>query len=138
MANGDYPSAPPGFVEQFAEAERAQARAWVSELTDISDESASDPQDVSRNRLRVGTRQWLASKILRDVYGDRVEVAGDPNAPLVVAAARTRVTERLTALAESLKRGPDCDMVESPQLVHLEATCDVPSAPVGLPARAGR
>mgnify|MGYP000917457764 FL=1 len=37
---------------------------------------------VARNRLRVDTRKWMLSKMLPKVYGDKIEVKGDPDNPL--------------------------------------------------------
>lgn len=38
---------------------------------------------VTQQRLAVDTRKWLMSKMLPRKYGDRVEVGGDPEAPIV-------------------------------------------------------
>ncbi len=39
---------------------------------------------VQRDRIRVDTRKWMASKIAPRHYGDKLEVSGDPERPVVV------------------------------------------------------
>ena len=41
-------------------------------------------EHIERSRLRVETRKWLLSKLLPKIYGDRVQLAGDPAAPIVI------------------------------------------------------
>jgi hypothetical protein len=36
---------------------------------------------ISRSKLRVDTRKWMLSKMLPKVYGDKVAVGGDADAP---------------------------------------------------------
>lgn len=71
-------AANPLFSQQYARAKEAQGhiqadRAIKEALT------ATDPQ---LGRLRYDARRWAASKLAPKQYGDKVVVAGDPDAPV--------------------------------------------------------
>lgn len=44
----------------------------------------TDHDVIARSRLRVDTRKWMISKMLPKKYGDKLELSGDSNSPLVV------------------------------------------------------
>jgi hypothetical protein len=69
----------PEFREVYARARELQAMRWAEEVLAIADDDTLDPHD---RRIRVDTRKWLLSKVLPRIYGDKVTVAGDPNAPI--------------------------------------------------------
>jgi hypothetical protein len=83
-----------GFSAQYARAREIGYHAMADEALDISDDGTNDTyldedgnrrtdQDViARSRLRVDTRKWLLSKALPKVYGDKLELAGDPKNPI--------------------------------------------------------
>lgn len=48
---------------------------------------------IQRDRLRADTYKWYASKVAPKLYGDRLEVAGDKDAPIRVVY-ETRVARR--------------------------------------------
>lgn len=86
----------PTFAKQYALAREAQADALAEDLLEIADDSRNDwmvrdgkvelnSEHINRSRLRIDTRKWLASKILPKRYGERMALAGDPEAPLYVA-----------------------------------------------------
>lgn len=52
---------------------------------------------IQRNRLRVDTRLKLLAKWNPKKYGDRTVLAGDPEAPLVLAARLQNAEKRLKA-----------------------------------------
>ncbi len=69
----------------YEQALRLGADDLALETVDISDEQALaiskrgepfDP-DVGRDMLRVKARQWVASRLFRDRYGDKVEVKAE-------------------------------------------------------------
>ena len=78
-----------GFSDQYARARRMQALEWAEEILEIGD--GENMTDTQRARLRVDTRKWLLSKVLPKVYGDKVVIAGDSEAPLEVIVTRTIV-----------------------------------------------
>lgn len=87
------------FLHKYARAREAQADYFAEEILRISDEEVTtvradkhpgadadeggmvevvfDAVAVARNRLRVDSRKWLASKLAPKKYGDRMELAGD-------------------------------------------------------------
>lgn len=79
------------FREQYACAREAQADYLAEQMLDIADEECTmvraskhggdddgqvevlfDATAVARNRLRVDTRKWLASKMAPKKYGDKI------------------------------------------------------------------
>jgi hypothetical protein len=91
------------FAEQYATARRTGYLRLADEIIDIADNGKNDTyydendqqrvnQDViARSRLRVDTRKWLLSKMLPKVYGDKLELAGDPERPLIATIERVLV-----------------------------------------------
>ena len=78
----------PAFQDQYARAREEQAEGYADEIAEIADEvHLEDVKDedgnvievkvdataVARNRLRVDSRKWIASKLLPKKYGDRVD-----------------------------------------------------------------
>ncbi len=85
------------FQQQYARAREEQADTLADEIVSIADEREGraivageevavvfDSTAVARNRLRVDTRKWVASKLKPKKYGERVALAGDDETPLVV------------------------------------------------------
>jgi hypothetical protein len=81
------------FQQKYARAREDQADYLADEIIGISDEAQTeqvgedglvkyDATAVARNRLRVDTRKWAASKMKPKKYGERTTLAGDPEAPL--------------------------------------------------------
>lgn len=87
----------PGFSDQYARAKEEAADALVEDMLDIADDGANDWMEqldkdgkaigwrengeaISRSRLRVDTRKWIAAKLKAKKYGDKVDMtheAGD-------------------------------------------------------------
>ena len=82
----------PEFSDQYARAREAQADALADEIIDIADESDRDTvlktrpdgsqfeecnsEWITRSRLRVDARKWIASKLKPKKYGDKTTVEG--------------------------------------------------------------
>ena len=49
----------------------------ADDLLDIADNEETEPGKVARDRLRTDKRQWLLSKALPKVYGDKIELSGN-------------------------------------------------------------
>ena len=96
-ADGDMPSATTvfrwladekysAFREQYTRAREAQADAIFDEILDIADDVANDTRKgpngedlcdhewISRSRLRVDARKWMAGKLAPKKYGDKLDV----------------------------------------------------------------
>jgi hypothetical protein len=105
-------NADPTRVELYARAREDRSDKLADEIVAISDEvdvrTKIDGEDVSlaldatavaRNRLRIDARKWVAAKLKPRMYGDKVALGGDPDAPPI----RTEGTMTLTA-DEAYKR----------------------------------
>ena len=73
------------FVAQYARAKESQADYLVEEMLEIADETVEFATDPQRNRLRVDTRKWIASKLKPKKYGDKVEHSGPGGGPIPIA-----------------------------------------------------
>ena len=83
------------FLEQYTRAREVGYKLLADEIIDIADEKEVQirydgedttldlsPTAIARNRLRVDTRKWMLSKMLPKIYGDKLELSGDPDKPL--------------------------------------------------------
>lgn len=87
------------FKEQYAHAREEQTETLIDEIFDIADDGRNDWMEkiapngkplgwivngeaVQRSKIRIEARQWYAGKVKPKKYGTKVELAGDPNAPL--------------------------------------------------------
>ena len=79
----------PVFSEMYARAREDQADTLADEIQAIADEMPMETTDKDGNtrfdsayinwmRLRVDARKWVAAKLKPRKYGDKVQVAGDP------------------------------------------------------------
>ena len=78
------------FREQYARAREAQSEVMAQEMLDIADKSTGD---VQRDKLRIDTRKWLASKLKPKKYGDKMELNGNADAPLQVVVRKFKHEE---------------------------------------------
>ena len=70
-----------GFQAQYAKARADQAEHYAQEIIEIADDLSDDP---ASRRIRIDARKWVACKLLPRKYGDRLQLAGDADAPLQV------------------------------------------------------
>ena len=79
----------PDFCDMYARAREDQADTLADEIQAIADEMPMETTDKDGNtrfdsayinwmRLRVDARKWVAAKLKPRKYGDKVQVAGDP------------------------------------------------------------
>lgn len=88
-----------GFSAQYVRARDLGLDAMADELLDIADDGTNDwmernsednpgwvvnGEHVQRSRLRLDVRKWYLSKLAAKKYGDKLALAGDPDAPLSV------------------------------------------------------
>lgn len=91
----NWTKANPEFLTQYTRAREIGYLQLADEILNISDEYQVEIKHngedetidlsataVARNRLRVDTRKWMLSKMLPKLYGDKVSLAGDPDAPI--------------------------------------------------------
>jgi hypothetical protein len=88
----------PAFCDKYARAREEQADTLADEIIAIADESPEineirdkhgdvvdvkiDSGYVAYQKQRIEARKWTAMKLKPKKYGDKLEVAGDPNSPL--------------------------------------------------------
>jgi len=67
--------ASPVFGRNFNAAKKAQAQLLIDQIICIIDDPANcEPEILNWAKSRVGTRQWLASKLLPKIYGDQKQI----------------------------------------------------------------
>lgn len=110
----------PDFRENYARAREMQGEFLALQIVAIADDGSADvvtryredgseyqavdQEHIQRSRLRVDARKWLAGKLAPKKYGDRLELAGDQENPLVISVAeriRGKLAERRQAQIEA-------------------------------------
>jgi len=79
------------FSDQYARAREAQADTLADDLISLADAAGEDTAvTVARDRLKVDTRKWIASKLKPKVYGDKLtnEHTGEGGGPVVTEVIR--------------------------------------------------
>ena len=88
------------FREQYAQARQDQADTLFDQVLDIADDARNDwmerhgrddkgyqenGEHISRSRLRIDARKWMAGKLRPKKYGEKVDhvLGGDPENPVV-------------------------------------------------------
>ena len=76
---------------KYAQARENLIERMANELLEISDadpdvsgDGKKDWAAIQKHKLQVDTRKWLLSKLAPRKYGDRIELAGDKDAPLKI------------------------------------------------------
>lgn len=93
-------------ANKYAHACARRADRLVEEIIEIADDSSEDwkyddkgnkvpdGEAVQRSRLRVDARKWAASKLAPKKYGDKLELAGDPERPVELTIIRRELKSR--------------------------------------------
>lgn len=80
-----------GFAARHTRAREIQAMAWAEEILEIADDKQLEGD---HRRSMVDIRKWLLSKVLRKVYGEKLELSGQDGGPIKLSvderAARVR------------------------------------------------
>ncbi len=88
------------FRDLYAKAKEIQAELMAEEILEIADDGINDTYTddegqervnadvIQRSRLRVDSRKWLLSKLMPKKYGEKLELAGNKDAPLTVQVVR--------------------------------------------------
>ena len=79
-------------------------------ITDENGNEIVDHEHISRSRLRVDARNWVASKLLPKVYGEKLQHTGEGGGPVRVRPDLSKLTdeelstlERIVARAEGTR-----------------------------------
>ena len=83
------------FGARCARAREAQAHAVFDDMQEIADKAT--PENVQVAKVRISTMQWRASKLAPKVYGDKLELSGDPNRPLAFVSMSDDELARIAA-----------------------------------------
>jgi len=111
----DYPE----FLNQYTRAKEESAEALAEDMLDIADESPIavetdkdgnvvgtklDSAGVARNRLRVETRKWVASKLKPKKYGDlsKLELTGKDGGAIEMDHFNAALEDLLVTLEKKL------------------------------------
>jgi len=92
----------PAFCDMYTRAREEQADTLADEIVAIADESPEvnevkdkegnvidikiDSGYVAYQKQRIEARKWTAMKLKPRKYGDKLELAGDPNSPIKIEA----------------------------------------------------
>lgn len=135
------------FVQMYVRAREASADLLAEEIKDIADAKPAmmtdkggalrvDPGSVQDKNLRVEARKFLAAKLKPRKYGDRLELASDPDNPLIPPAQDLLETARavacLLALAGARERAlPAIDVTpDRPLLTASVGSAGMPADPI--------
>ncbi len=87
--------------KRYARAKEVQCTAMEDEIIDIADAREGDVmvdedgrrivdnEAVQRARLRVDARKWVLSKRIPKKYGEKLELGGNPEAPIKIDVTAT-------------------------------------------------
>ncbi len=92
-----------GFAAKYNRARNIALDCMADGTISIADDLTEDP---ASRRIRFDARRWYLSKLAPKRYGDRIEIAGDPDNPLNVnvtqsAELLTNRIDRLIARSET-------------------------------------
>ena len=93
-----------GFAQNYARARRAQVEGWSDQLLEIADDNSLEPND---RRVRLDVRKWLMSKLNPAHYGERVQLAGDPDNPIHHTVAVIDLSRLSSPELDALERFTD-------------------------------
>lgn len=89
----------PALAELYSRARASAMQKMAEDIIEISDSTSAENVNVAR--LQVDTRKWLMSKLAPRQFGDRMVLAGDNDAPLVIAWAGDEQSEIVDITPES-------------------------------------
>lgn len=113
------------FAQRYARAREMQAEVLADQMLEIADDGTNDwmakrdregnlvgwqlnGEAVARSKLRLEQRRWYAEKLRPKVYGAKVAVGGDPDAPPIKTTHQLDVSnltlEELDVLGSALQK----------------------------------
>lgn len=106
------------FLQQYARAREDQADYYAEELIKLADSFTGETDTItaiSRAKLQIDTRKWVASKLKPKMYGDKVqqELTSQDNRPIrsVIVIPASESLEVWEAKAKKQQR----DLIDSAQ-----------------------
>ena len=101
-----------GFGNRYCAARQMLLEYWADQIVDIADDGELDPRD---RQIRTGVRQGLMSKLAPRRYGDKVQIAGDPESPLQVMHREISVEDLSNEALDALRRFTQALMQNTPE-----------------------
>jgi hypothetical protein len=109
-----------GFYPQYARACEIRAQRWAEDIVEIADDSTNDyverlksdggkevvfdGEHVQRSRTRIEARKWMVARMLPKVFGNKVAIGGDPDAPPIELTDAERATKLQALLSRVASR----------------------------------
>lgn len=96
----------PEFVARYEHARQLQAEGFGEEVVELSDQlpPGASHEDISRQKLRIDSRKWVAARMLPQKYGKttKMEHTGKDGGPIEVDVddARERIANKLDDIME--------------------------------------
>ena len=88
-------------AEQYARAREALIELMAAQTLEIADapvpsteSGATDSGAVQKQRLQIDTRKWLLSKLAPKKYGEKIELSGDKDNPLMIQQIKRIVVDK--------------------------------------------
>ena len=100
-----------GFGERYRAARQMLLEFWSDEIVAIADDGELDPRD---RQIRTAVRQWLMSKLAPRRYGDKLQLAGDPESPLQVMHREVSLENLSDEALDALQRFTQAVMQAAP------------------------
>lgn len=72
------------FTTKYTRARILQADALEEEMSDIEDKTLTGEIDAAAARTVLASKQWRAAKLAPKRYGDKLELSGSADSPLVI------------------------------------------------------
>lgn len=96
----------PEFSEQYTRALISRGDCLAEEMQEIADAPCADAVAVQRNRLRVETRKWLASKMSPKKYGDKLAIGGAEDLPPIKMMSNDALETKIAEIQAKLRGAP--------------------------------
>jgi hypothetical protein len=100
------------FGNRYRAARQLLLEYWSDEIVAIADDGELDPRD---RHIRTAVRQWLMSKLAPRRYGDKVQIAGDPESPLQIMHREISVEDLSDEALDALQRFTQALMQNTPE-----------------------
>jgi hypothetical protein len=109
----------PSFGAEMAVAQQMHWDQMAEDVVDIIDRcDGSSQAEVTKARAASDARKWVLSKVRQAQYGDRMQLVGDPDQPLI--PAETDVT-KLSLMVLSILNGPKDEAARQAVVEHKPA-----------------
>jgi hypothetical protein len=95
------------FRVMFDEARKDQARSFIDDMHTIADDTN---EDLGRSGLKIGTRKWVAERMLAKEYGPRI----DHNHTAFVTSSNSGLISRMTPEEREVLRDMLVDVASRP------------------------